>query len=123
MESPLSIVYVLFCLKLVLAETSKKERDTVSVRVLLRTLPLQHIQALIGQLKTTCSCEICTERSALISRYYSCNVVVVLFLRYLGDIMAHADSDSAINPTLTGLEAAYSMQRTSWKLAQSTQPT
>ena len=81
------------------------------------------IQVLIGQLNTTYSCEIYTKRSTLISRHYSCNVAVVLFLRYLGDIMAHVDSDSSINPTLMGLEAAYSMQRTSWELAQNVQPT
>lgn len=72
------------------------------------------IQTLIEQLKTSCSCGNCTNQPALISRYYSCNVAVVLFLRYLGDIMAHVDCDPSIIPTQSGLETAYNMQRSLW---------
>lgn len=76
------------------------------------------IQALIGQLKSSCACDVCKNRPALISRYYSCNVAFVLFLRYLGDIMAHVDADPLITPTRSGLETAYSMQQTRWSLTK-----
>ena len=78
------------------------------------------IQALIGQLKTSCSCIICANQPG---RNYSCNVAVVLFLRYLGDIMSHVDSDPSILPTQSGLVTAYDEQRNLWKLAQNAQYT
>lgn len=79
------------------------------------------IQALIGQLKTSCFCGDCTNQPDLVARYSSCNVAVVLFLRYLGDIMAHVDCDPSINPTLSGLETAYSMQQSSWEYDRNAQ--
>ena len=81
------------------------------------------MQAVIGQLRNSCSCDICTNQPASISRYYRCNVAVVLFLRYLGDIMAHVDSDPSMNPTLSGLKTAYRVQLTQWIRAQNAKPT
>lgn len=81
------------------------------------------MQVVIGQLRNSCSCDICTNRPALISRHYGCNVAVVLFLRHLGDIMAHVDSDPSMNPTLSGLKTAYRVQRKRWILAQNAKHT
>lgn len=73
------------------------------------------VQASIGQLKAECLCRTCASNAALISRHHSCNVAVVLFLRYIGDIMAHVDFDLPISPTRCGLEFAYGSQRTNWE--------
>ena len=81
------------------------------------------IQAFIEQLKTSCSCGVCASQPALISRGDSCNVAFVLFLRHLGDIMAHVDTDPLIIPTRVGLETAYSVQRIKWSRIQNAKPT
>ena len=76
------------------------------------------VPVLIGQLKADCLCGTCTSKSALISRHHSCNVAVVLFLRHIGDLMAHVDFDLPIDPTRSALETAYDDQRTTWSRAQ-----
>ena len=76
------------------------------------------MQVLIEQLKTCCNCEICTNQLAFISRHHSCNVAILLFLRYLGDIKTHIDSDLSIILTRSGLETAYNWQRTHLEFAQ-----
>ncbi|MCJ1341377.1 hypothetical protein MMC09_006673 [Bachmanniomyces sp. S44760] len=75
------------------------------------------IHALIEQLKTTCHCGYCKN---LPTRYRSCNVAALLFLRYLGDIMAHVDSEPSIHPTCHGLRTAYDAQRRLWNIAKGT---
>ena len=75
------------------------------------------VPVLLGQLKADCHCDTCTG-SSLSLRRYSCNVAVVLFLRNIGDLMAHVDFDLPINPTRSGLQTAYSRQETTWSLFQ-----
>ena len=72
----------------------------------------------VKSLKQNCLTLCFASKPALISRHHSCNVAVVLFLRYIGDIMAHVDFDLPINPTRCGLEFAYSSQRTHWENLQ-----
>lgn len=79
------------------------------------------VQALIGQLKAECFCRICAGNNNSFSRYRSCNVAVVLFLRYIVDIMAHVNCDLPINPTRNGLECAYSSQLRIWNSFQHAQ--
>ena len=73
------------------------------------------LQELVEKLRANCPCKICANNPANISREKSCNVAVLLFLRHIGDIMAHVDSDPLMNPTETGLGDALVMQIVTWK--------
>ena len=67
------------------------------------------IQVLLAKLEDGCSCITCKPQVPS-KRLHSCNMVVLMFLRYLGDIMAHVDHHSSILPTQKGLSSAYITQ-------------
>jgi len=71
------------------------------------------IYALIRQLEERCSCSVC-KRKTFARDLKLCNVAALLFLRNIGDIMAHVDLDSSIDPTVDGLHAIYSSQLSLW---------
>lgn len=71
------------------------------------------IYDLLVQLKTGCRCYIC-EREPYNSEHQICDVAILLFLRRIGDIMAHVDIDSPITPTVDGLNKVAISQRDLW---------
>lgn len=72
------------------------------------------IYDLLVQLKTGCRCYVC-EGETYNSENRICDVVALLFLRNIGDIMAHVDIDSPITPTVYGLNRVYKSQSKLWR--------
>jgi len=71
------------------------------------------IYDLLIQLEKGCRCSVC-ERETSDFEFQICDVAALLFLRKIGDIMAHVNIDSPITPTADGLRGVYESQCLSW---------
>ncbi len=74
---------------------------------------------LLIQLKKKCGCGVCgvCEREKYDFKFQICNIAALLFLRKIGDIMAHVDTDSLMSPTVDGLHEVYMSQYHLWNNA------
>ncbi len=73
------------------------------------------IYDMITQLKERCRCSVCKSNTSK-ALYEPCDVATLLFLRNIGDIIAHVNIDSPISPTIEGLHAIYRSTWRSWSM-------
>ncbi len=75
----------------------------------------------IRDMTASCCCSNCSLGSDTVTRYHSCDVAILFFIRTVANIMAHTDIKQSISPSRNGLERIYSDCLFDWRTRTSRQ--